>query len=153
MAAFPMRPFLPTPRETNLLVVLGFAALGCGLYLRHAIVDAPTLELACAAGLPRVSCALRRAVSDFREMQLFGGIAIVAAISHFVRPRLVAFAVALCAAIFGLLLANNELSAIAIGLLVVSFARAVRHSRTSKPQPVPTVPSPTIAPASSKSSH
>jgi hypothetical protein len=153
MAAFAMRPFVPSPRETNLLVVLGFAALGYGLYLRHVIVDAPALELACAAGLPRASCALRQAVIDFREMQLFGGAAIVAATWHFVKPRLAAFAVALCAAIFGLLLANTALSSIAIGLLVVSFARPVRHSRASRPLPVPTVQSPTIAPASSKTSH
>jgi hypothetical protein len=153
MAAFAMRPFVPSPRETNLLVVLGFAALGYGLYLRHSVVDAPTLELACAAGLPRASCFLRRAVTDFREMQLFGGVALVAAIAHFIKPRLLAFAIALCAAIFGLLLANDALSAIAIGLLVISFARPVRHSRASRPQQAPIVPSPTIAPASSKTSH
>ena len=153
MAAFAMRPFLPTPRETNLLVVLGCAALGCGLYLRHAVVDSSALELACAGGLPRASCLLRRAVVEFHEMQLFGGAALVAAVAHFVNPRLVAFAIAMCAAILGLVLANNELSAIAIGVVVVSFARPVRHSRASKPLPVPTVPAPTIAPASSKTSH
>jgi hypothetical protein len=148
-----MRPFLPTPRETNLLVVLGCAALGCGLYLRHTIVDSSALELACAAGLPRASCILRRAVVDFHEMELFGGAALVAAIAHFVNPRLIAFAIAMCAAILGLLLANNELSAIAIGVLVVSFARPVRHSQASRPLPVPTVRAPTIVPANSKTSH
>jgi hypothetical protein len=148
-----MRPFLPTPRETNLLVVLGCAALGYGLYLRHMIVDSSTLELACAAGLPRASCMLRRAVIDFQEMELFGGGALVAAIAHFAKPRLIAFAIAMCAAILGSVLANNELSAIAIGVLVVSFARPVRHSRASRPLPAPTIPAPTISPASSKTSH
>jgi hypothetical protein len=153
MAAFAMRLFLPTPRETNLLVVLGCAALGCGLYLRHMIVDSSALELACAAGLPRASCILRRAVIDFHEMELFGGVALVAAIVHFVNPRLIPFAIAMCAAILGLLLANNELSAIAIGGLVVSFARPVRHPRTSRPLPVRSMRAPTIVPASSKTSH
>jgi hypothetical protein len=148
-----MRPFLPNPRETNLLVVLGCAALGYGLYLRHSIVDSSALEFACAAGLPRASCILRRAVIDFQEMELFGGTALVAAIVHFVKPRLAAFAIAMCAAILGSFLANNELSAIAIGMLVVSFARPVRHSRASRPLPAPSMPAPTIAPASSKTSH
>jgi hypothetical protein len=148
-----MRLFLPTPRETNLLVVFGCAALGYGLYLRHVIVDSPTLELACAAGLPRVSCLLRRTVTEFQQMQLFGGVALAASIVNFLNPRFAAFAVAMCAATLGLVLGNGDVSAIAVGLLVVSFARPVRHSRASKPLPAPETPSPPIAPANSKTFH
>jgi hypothetical protein len=110
-------------------VVLGCAALGYGLYLRYLVIEAPALEAACAAGLPRAVCQVRRFAIDLYEMQFFGGIAIVAAIVHVVRPRMATFTVALMAAIFGLVLANNELSAFAVGLLVMGFARPVASSK------------------------
>ena len=148
-----MRAFLPTPRETNLLVFLGCASFGYALYLRHMVVDASTLELACAAGLPRASCFLRRAVTDFRDMELFGGTAIIAAVAHFIAPRFTAFAIAMCAAIFGLVLGNPEPAAMAAGLLILSFARPVRRLLASKPLPASAAPARTTAPASSKTSH
>jgi hypothetical protein len=153
VAAFAMRAYLPTPRETNLLVFLGCASLGYALYLRHMVVDATTLELACAAGLPRASCFLRRAVVDFRDMELFGGVAIIAAAAHFIAPRFAAFAVAMCAGLFGLVLGNPEPSAMAGGLLILSFARPVRRLLASKPLPAPTAPSRTTTPANSRTSH
>jgi hypothetical protein len=148
-----MRPFLPSPRETNLLVVLGFAAFGYGLYLRYGLIEAPLLEVGCATGLPRAACGLRRIVIDLHEMEFFGGVALAAAVFHFARPRLAAFAIGLSMAIFGLVLWNSSLSAIAIALLVIGFARPVRPVPASRPLPAPAMQAQTIAPASSKASH
>jgi hypothetical protein len=145
-----MRLFLPTPRETNLLVLLGCAALGYGLYLRHLVIDLPALEIACAGGLPRAICTVRRLAIELSDMQVFGGIALVAAIVQFVQPRVVTFAIALGTAILGLVLSNNELSALAIGLLIMSFARPTAASRRA---PARAAPPRTKAPASSRTSH
>jgi hypothetical protein len=150
MPAFGMRLFVPSPRETNVLVLLGCAALGYGLYLRYLVIDAPALEAACATGLPRAVCDLRRFAIDLYELQFFGGVALVAAIVHLVRPRLATFTIGLMTAIFGLVLSNNELSALAIGLLVMGFARPRAASRRA---PARAIRPQTRAPASSKTSR
>jgi hypothetical protein len=148
-----MRPFLPTPRETNVLVVLGCAALGYGLYLRYAVVESQSLEIACAAGLPRAVCHLRRIVIDLSEMEFFGGAALVAAVLHLVRPRVITFAVGLFAAILGLVLSNNVPSAFATALLVIGFARPERPAPANKPLPASAASGQTTTPASSRTSR
>jgi hypothetical protein len=55
--------------------------------------------------------------------QVFGVLALLAAIIHLLRPTLLIFAVALVAAGFGIVLYNVGLSALAVGLLILSFAR------------------------------
>lgn len=145
-----MRLFLPSPRETNLLILLGCAALGYALYLRHSVVAAPELATACAAGLPRAICSLRRIMIELGEMQFFGGLALVASVVQFVRPRVAAFATGLVAAVFGLNLANTELAALAAGILVISLARP---ARTSTPPPGPAMLPTARAPASSGTSR
>jgi hypothetical protein len=53
----------------------------------------------------------------------FGWAALVAAAVNLLRPSLVLFAIALAAACLGVVLYNVGLSSLAIGLLVLSFAR------------------------------
>lgn len=150
MAASRMRLFVPTPRQTNLLIVAGFAALGAAIYLRYGILESATLNAACEAGAVRAGCGLRRAALELQETQIFGGIALVAAVLHFFRPNVAAFTVALVASVFGLLLFNTAAAAFAVGLLIIAFARPV-HAST--PTPMPTAPPRTTTPASSETSR
>ncbi len=147
MASLVMRFFLPNPRQTNLAVVLGFAALFVAFYLRNFILDSRELEAACLAGIADPKCFLRRAAIDFRDAQIFGGIALIAAGWHLWKPDFRIFLLALAAAVPGLLLSNTAVSALAAGLLIISFARPV-------PAPAPTRERAaglrTTAPASSK---
>lgn len=145
-----MRVFLPSPRETNVLLLVAFAVFGYGLYLRHFIVEAPALAAVCAAGSSRIGCLLRQVVVEAYQMQLFGGGALVAAVVHVVRPRIATFTVALTGALLGLILYNAEASSLAVGIAIMGFVRPTAAStrvptRTGSPQ--------TKAPASSGTSH
>ncbi len=147
MASSIMRLFQPAPRQTNVLVALACAALGYALYLRFLVIEAPSVEAACAAGLPRAICSLRNLAIELYRHELFGAVALVAASVHLYRPKLVFFTIAAIAAIFGLMLYNSGTSALAVAFLVMGFARPVpldmsKPARAGRPR--------TTAPASSK---
>jgi hypothetical protein len=119
------RSFLPSPRASNVLIAIGFSALGYALYLRYLLIENSTIGLACDAGLGTSQCVVREiAIFMFRN-QIFGILAIMAAVVHLARPNIYAFAIGLAAAGFGLVLYNNGLAALSVALLVVSFARPV----------------------------
>lgn len=145
-----MRLYLPTPRETNLLILLGFAAFGYALYLRFLVIDAPSIEFACAEGLARAVCTVRRTVIELRDLQFFGGLALVCAALHFIRPRFATLAIGVAAALFGLILRNTGVSALAAAILIMGFARSA-HSDTSKPGPAAGLR--TTVPANSRAFH
>ena len=147
MAAFAMRYFVPTPRQTNFLILLGSAAVALAFYLRFSVVEAPTLIAACSANAWRVSCGIRQLLIELYEMQFFGGVALVAAVLHFNRPRVGMFAIALVATCLGLVLFNAGSAALAAALLIIAFARPVH---ASKRQPARREPPRTTLPASSK---
>lgn len=125
-----MRMFMPSPRQTNLVIVCAFAALFAAFYIRNFVIGSREIELVCAAGIPDPVCFLRRAALDFRDTQLFGGLALIAAAWHLWRPDFRIFLLALTAAVFGLLLFNTSPSAVAAGLLILSFARPVPMPRS-----------------------
>lgn len=145
-----MRLYLPTPRETNVLILLGFAAFGYALYLRFLVIDAPSIEFACAEGLARAVCTVRRTVIELRDLQFFGGLALVCAVLHFIRPRFATLAIGVAAALFGLILRNTGVSAFAAALLVMGFARS---AHADKSRPAPAAGARTTAPASSRKFH
>ena len=145
-----MRFYIPTPRQINLLLLIGFAAFGYALYLRTLVIDAPSLELACAEGLARAVCGLRKVIVELYELQFFGGLALVAALLHFARPRFAAFAVALAACVLGLVLRNTGVAGLAAAVLVMAFARPARDRRS---MPAPATAPRATAPASSRTSH
>ena len=145
-----MRFYLPTPRQTNLLLLIGFVAFGYALYLRFLVLEAPAIEFACGEGLPRAVCGLRKVIVELYGLQFFGGLALAAAILHFARPRFVTFAVALAACVFGLLLRNTGVAALAAAILIMAFARP---AYASKSRPAPTTAPRTTPPASSRTSH
>jgi type IV secretory pathway TrbD component len=117
------RLFLPTARQTNWLLVVGFLALGEALYLRYLAIEYGPVALACQAGLQTWLCATFRLVIVLFNHTVFGWVALAAALLNLLRPSLVFVSVALTAAGFGLVLHNADLSGLAVALLVVSLAR------------------------------
>ena len=118
----PSKLFLPGPRATNILLIVGFCSLGYAIYIRYTALEVSQVGLACAAGPDTWLCFSRRIVTVLHQYSVFGTAALVAAL-NLLRPSLVLFAVALSIACMGAVLFNTALSALAIGLLVLSFAR------------------------------
>jgi hypothetical protein len=120
----PGRPlFLPTARQTNWLLIVAFLALGEAMYLRYHVMENSTVSLACQGGLATWLCDAFRLVNLLYPYQVFGGIALAAALLHLLRPSIVLATVALVAAALGVVLHNADLSALAAGLLILSLAR------------------------------
>jgi hypothetical protein len=119
-----LRPlFLPTARQTNWLLVIGFLALGEALYLRFLAIENPNVALACQGGLKTWLCtSWQLAVVLFRH-EIFGMVALAIALLNLLRPSLVLVALALAVVGFGVVLHNVDLSALAAGALILSLAR------------------------------
>jgi hypothetical protein len=116
-------PFLPTARQTNVLLVVGCLSLGYALYLRYLVIEQSTVGLACEAGLPTWLCLTRKVTIALFTNNIFGVLALGAAALNFVRPSLVLLAIGLAAAAFGIVLYNVALSSLAVALLILSLAR------------------------------
>jgi hypothetical protein len=115
--------FLPTARQTNWLIIVGFLSLGEALYLRYMALENNTVSLACQAGLNTWLCSTFRLTIVLFTYEVFGGVALAAAALNLLRPSLVLVAVALAAAAFGVVLHNADLAALAASLLILSLAR------------------------------
>jgi hypothetical protein len=118
-----MKLFLPSARATNWLLIVGFCALGYALYMRYMAIEQSGVGLTCAAGLSTWLCYTRGIVVVLFEHSVFGIAALGIAALNLLRPSLVLFALALAAACLGIVLYNIGLSSMAVGLLVLSFAR------------------------------
>jgi hypothetical protein len=119
----PPRLFVPTARQTNWLLVIGFLALGEALYLRYLAIEYATVSLACQGGLNTWLCSTFRLVIVLFNHTAFGFAALAASLLNLVRPSIVLTAITLAAAGFGLVLHNANLSALAVALLILSLAR------------------------------
>jgi hypothetical protein len=117
------RLFLPTARQLNILLIVGFLSVGEALYLRYLAIEHAPVSLACQAGLNTWLCATFRLVIRLYNHGVFGWIALAAAVLNLMRPSIVLMAVALAAAGFGLVLHNADLSGLAAALLILSLAR------------------------------
>ena len=118
-----MKLFLPSARASNVLLIVGFLSVGYALYLRYLAVEQASVGLACEAGLDTWLCFARKIAIVLFTHSVFGIAALAVAALNLLRPSLVLFAVALAAAGFGIVLYNVGLSALAVALLVLSFAR------------------------------
>ena len=116
-------PFKPTARQVNGLLIVGFAALGYALYLRYTVIEQSTVSLACQAGSPTWLCFTRKIFLALFQNGVFGIVALAAAALNLIRPSLVLIAIALIACGFGIVLYNVEMSALAVGFLILSLAR------------------------------
>ncbi len=120
-----MRPslFLPTVRQTNWLLIVGFLSIGEALYLRYMAIENNVVALGCQAGLDTWLCDTFRLTIVLFNYSVFGGVAIAAALLNLARPSIVLCSIALSAACFGIVLHNTDLSALAAAVLILSLAR------------------------------
>jgi hypothetical protein len=116
-------PFRLTPYQVQWLLIVGFMSVGYALYLRYLAVEFSTVALACDAGLQSMLCKMRLLVTYLFKNSVFGIAALVIATLHVIRPSIVLLTGGLIAAGFGIVLYNIGLSGIAIGLLILGFAR------------------------------
>ncbi len=119
----PRALFLPTARQTNVLLIVAFLCLGEAMYLRYMVMENSTMSLACQGGLATWLCDSFRLVSVLYPHQVFGGVALALALFNLFRPSIALVAAALAAAAFGIVLHNADLSALAAGVLILSLAR------------------------------
>ena len=117
------RRFVPTARQTNWLICIGFLSVGWAMYVRYRALEFAEVSLACQAGLPTWLCGTVRIVNPLSNYDVFGAVALGAAVVHLLRPSLVVLAIALAAAGLGIMLHNPSLSALAAALLILSLAR------------------------------
>ena len=116
-------PFRLTPYQVQWLLIVGFMTVGYALYLRYLAVEFSTVALACDAGLQALLCKARLLATYLFRNSVFGIAALVVAILHVIRPSIVLLTAGLVTAGFGIVLYNIALSGVAIGLLILGFAR------------------------------
>ena len=117
------KPFRLTPYQVQWLLVVGFLSVGYALYLRYLVIEFSTVALACDAGLRSMVCTSRSVATALFKNDVFGIVALVIAVLHVIRPSIVLLTGGLIAAGLGIVLYNIVLSGLAIGLLILGFAR------------------------------
>jgi hypothetical protein len=118
-----MKLFLPSARAINYLLIVGFCSIGYALYLRYMAIENTPVGLACGAGLDTWLCLSRKIAAALFDNSVFGIAALIIATLNLLRPSLLLFGLALATACFGVVLYNVNLSALAVGLLILSLAR------------------------------
>lgn len=116
-------PFRPSPLQVQWLLIVGFSTVGYALYLRYLAVEYSPVALACDGGLQTALCKMRLVVTALFRREIFGAVAMVIAVLHLLRPSIVTLTAGLIVGGFGIVLYNIALSGIAIGLLILGFAR------------------------------
>ena len=116
-------PFRLTPYQVQWLLIVGFTTVGYALYVRYLAIEFSTTSLACDAGLQTMLCKSRTLATYLFRNSVFGIVALVIAILHLIRPSIVLLTGGLIAAGFGVVLYNIGLCGLAIGLLILGFAR------------------------------
>jgi hypothetical protein len=116
-------PFRLTPYQVQFLLVVGFITVGYALYLRYLTVELSTVALACDAGLQSLQCKARALATTLFKNSVFGIVALIIATLHLMRPSIVLLTGGLIAAGLGIVLYNIVLSGLAVGLLILGFAR------------------------------
>src|ERR1700728_771857 len=100
--------FLPTARQTNWLLVIGFLSLGQALYLRYMALENNTVALACQGGLRTWLCDTIGLTIVLFNHSVFGWVALAAAPLNLCRPSIVLVTLALAASAFGMVLHNAD---------------------------------------------
>ena len=120
--------FRPTPRQAACLAAIALAGLGYGFYVRYGLIEQAAVGIACEAGGANWLCATRRTAIALFTPQVFGIVALGAAMLNLIRPSVMFWALALLAGGAGIVLYNTALSALAVGLLILSLARPVAEA-------------------------
>jgi hypothetical protein len=116
-------PFRLTPYQVQWLLIVGFSTVGYAIYVRYLAIEFSQTSLACDAGLQTMLCKTRSLATYLFRHSVFGAVALVIAILHVIRPSIVLLTGGLIAAGLGVVLYNIGLSGLAIGLLILGFAR------------------------------
>jgi hypothetical protein len=116
-------PFRLTPYQVQWLLIVGFVTVGYAIYVRYLAIEFSQTSLACDAGLQTMLCKSRSLATYLFRHSVFGAVALVIAILHVIRPSIVLLTGGLIAAGLGVVLYNVGLSGLAIGLLILGFAR------------------------------
>src|SRR4051794_19323367 len=116
-------PFRLSPYQVQWLLIVGFVTVGYALYLRYLAIELSSVALACDAGLQTLACKSRALATTLFKNSVFGAAALVIAVLHVMRPSIVLLTGGLIAAGLGIVLYNIVLSGLAIGLLILGFAR------------------------------
>jgi hypothetical protein len=116
-------PFRLTPYQVQWLLIVGFSTVGYAIYVRYLAIEFSQTSLACDAGLQTMLCKTRSLATYLFRNSVFGTVALVIAILHVIRPSIVLLTGGLIAAGLGVVLYNIGLSGLAIGLLILGFAR------------------------------
>ena len=116
-------PFRLTPYQVQWLLIVGFSTVGYAIYVRYLAIEFSQTSLACDAGLQTMLCKTRSLATYLFKNSVFGVVALVIAILHVIRPSIVLLTGGLIVAGFGIVLYNIGLSGLAIGLLILGFAR------------------------------
>jgi hypothetical protein len=116
-------PFRLTPYQVQWLLVVGFLTVGYAIYVRYMAIELSSTSLACDAGLQTLLCRSRSLATTLFRNSVFGITALIIAVLHLIRPSIVLLTLGLIAAGFGIVLYNVVLSGLAIGLLILGFAR------------------------------
>ncbi|TYL95868.1 hypothetical protein FXB40_13180 [Bradyrhizobium rifense] len=117
------KPFRLTPYQVQFLIVVGFVTVGWALYVRYLAVEFSQVALACDAGLQTMICKARAVSTSLFKNSVFGIVALVIATLNLMRPSIVLLTLGVVAAGLGIVLYNIVLSGLAIGLLILGFAR------------------------------
>jgi hypothetical protein len=115
--------FRLSPYQVQWLMVVGFVTIGYALYVRYLVIEFSTVALACDAGLQSLPCKARALATVLFKNSVFGTVALIIAGLNFIRPSIVLLTGGLIAACLGIVLYNIVLSGLAIGLLILGFAR------------------------------
>jgi hypothetical protein len=116
-------PFRLTPYQVQWLLIVGFLTVGYAIYVRYMAIELSSTSLACDAGLQTLLCKSRSLATTLFRNSVFGITAVVIAALHVIRPSIVLLTLGLIAAGLGIVLYNVVLSGLAIGLLILGFAR------------------------------
>src|SRR3954463_3464773 len=116
-------PFRLSPYQVQWLLIVGFVTVGYALYLRYLAIELSSVALACDAGLQTLDCKSRALATPLFKNSVFGAAALVIAVLRVMRPSIVLLTGGLIAAGLGIVLYNVALSGVAIGLLILGFAR------------------------------
>jgi hypothetical protein len=115
--------FRPTARQACWLLIVAVLTVGFALYLRYMVMQVHEEALACQAGRDTFICRALKIALNFYQYNVFGTVALGAAILNLLRPSIVLVTVALFSGGLGIVIHNAALSGLAVALLLISLAR------------------------------
>lgn len=114
--------YRPTRPQVAALSVIAAIALTYGFVMRYAVIQNSAIGIGCETA-STLLCTGRYATIVLFQQQVFGAVALAAALVNLCRPRMALIAIALIAGGAGIVLYNAVLSSFAVAALILSLAR------------------------------